>query len=248
VRRETTDRAPSDELTSLITESFLALYEPDGQLGEPPPVVRDAIVQQFHNLWFGAGTNTWFNNCLYRGTPVLKHPFDLWIYQELVDRLRPELIIETGTWSGGSARYLADLCDLFGTGRVVSIDVEHQGEVPEHPRVTYLLGSSTAPAIVDEVRNQLPPDGHVLVMLDSDHSADHVYAELEAYAPMVTLDSYLIVEDTAVNGHPVWPSYGPGPHEAVEKFLETTRDFEVDRGPEKFMFTSNRDGFLKRIR
>jgi len=229
VRRETTGREPSAELTGLVTESFLALYEPDGELIEPPAVVRDAIVRQFHNLWFGAGVSTWFNNTTYRGTPVLQHPFDLWIYQELIDRIRPALIIETGTWSGGSARYLGDLCALVGTGHVITIDIEHQQPVPEHERVTYLLGPSTSPEIVKQIRERLPANGPVMVMLDSDHSADHVLEELHLYAPMVTVGSYLIVEDTAVNGHPVWPSYGPGPFEAVEKFRETTNQMRASR-------------------
>jgi cephalosporin hydroxylase len=245
VRRETTGRLPSEELTRLVSESFEALYEPDGQMVLPHPIVRDTIVKQFHNLWHGSAEATWLATT-YRGTQVLQIPFDLWIYQELVHRLRPDLIIETGTYSGGTARYLADLCDLEDHGRIVTIDVAPTGELPAHDRITYLTGSSVADDVVDQVRALLPDDGTVLVSLDSDHSADHVLQELHVYAPMVTPGSYLIVEDSSVNGHPVWPSYGPGPYEAVEKFLATNDEFEIDLGMERFMLTSNHHGFLRR--
>ena len=85
-----------------------------------------------------------------------------------------------------------------------------------------------------------------MVVLDSDHSRDHVLQELELYAPLVTPGCYLVVEDTNVNGHPVSPGFGPGPMEAVTEFLGTTDDFEVDRGREKLMLTFNPSGYLRR--
>lgn len=148
---------------------------------------------------------------------------------------------------GGNAHYLADLCELEGVGRVVTVELAPAAEPPQHDRITYLVGSSTSDEIVAEVRQHLPAEGPVMVTLDSDHSADHVLQELQLYASMVTVGSYLIVEDTSVNGHPVWPSFGPGPFEAVEKFMATTDDFEVDPTMEKFMLTSNHRGFLQRV-
>ncbi len=85
-----------------------------------------------------------------------------------------------------------------------------------------------------------------MVILDSDHSRDHVLRELELYSPLVTPGCYLVVEDTNVNGHPVSPEFGPGPMEAVEAFLETTNDFEVDRSREKLLLTFNPSGYLRR--
>ena len=85
-----------------------------------------------------------------------------------------------------------------------------------------------------------------MVVLDSDHSREHVLRELELYAPLVTPGCYLVVEDTNVNGHPVSPGFGPGPMEAVGDYLRTTDDFEVDRGREKFMLTFNPSGYLRR--
>ncbi len=88
----------------------------------------------------------------------------------------------------------------------------------------------------------------MMVVLDSDHSRDHVRAELEALAPLVTVGSYLVVEDTNINGHPVLPEFGPGPWEALQEFMEGNEEFEVDRGAEKFYVTMNPGGYLRRVR
>jgi len=88
----------------------------------------------------------------------------------------------------------------------------------------------------------------VLVLLDSDHSRDHVLKELQSYAPLVTPGSYVVVEDTNLDGHPVFPEFGPGPMEAVAEFLGSDSHFEVDRTREKFLMTFNPGGFLKRVR
>ena len=247
VRRQVLAGGPSDELARVAAESFVALYEPDGEMVLPHPALQQAIVDQFHKLYHAAGATTW-GDTHWRGARVLQIPLDLWIYQELIHGVGPELIVETGTNSGGNALYLADLCELAGRGRVVTIDVEDRPDRPQHARITYLLGSSTSDEIVQRVRSLLPSGGPVLVALDSDHSAPHVLEEIRLYAPMVTVGSYLIVEDTAVNGHPAWPSFGPGPMEAVQEFLAGTREFEADETMEKFLVTSNRNGYLRRVR
>jgi cephalosporin hydroxylase len=230
-----------------VVRAFLDQYQPvPDPAPEPRPVVLSAITDQFHRLYYHRAPRTW-RNTYYRGHRILKLPLDLWVYAELIHKLRPSLIVETGTRFGGSALWLADQLDLLGNGRVVTIDIEPMEGQPVHDRITYLLGSSTDPEIVEEVRRQLPTDGGaVLVVLDSDHARDHVYAEMRAYAPMVTEDSYLIVEDTNINGHPVLPEFGPGPWEAVEKFLAETDEFEPDRSAEKFYVTMNPGGFLRR--
>lgn len=181
------------------------------------------------------------------GTQTLKNPLDLWVYQEIVFETEPELIIETGTYRGGSALYLASLCDLVGRGEVVSIDIERErDDFPSHPRITYLAGrSSTDPGVVAEVRARAG-DGSTLVILDSDHSQAHVEAELAAYAPLVPVGSYLIVEDSNIGQ--IRKDLMPGPLEAIETFLATTDEFEIDREREKFLITFNPSGYLKRIR
>jgi cephalosporin hydroxylase len=202
------------------------------------------VCDEFHRHYYDS--RVWFETYWLR-VPVQKCPLDLWIYQELLVELRPDLIVETGTAAGGSALYLAGICDLLGHGHVVTIDLV-EAERPTHPRISYLSGSSTDPAIIAAVRAEAVHVDSVLVTLDSDHAAEHVLAELHAYAPLVTLGSYLIVEDTNINGRPVLPEHGPGPAEAVAAFLANQADFVVDERREKFGMTFNPGGYLQRVR
>jgi len=205
----------------------------------------DATVDEFHRLYYSRGESTW-GNTFWFGARVLKCPLDLWVYQELIAELRPELIIETGTYAGGSALFLASICDLISRGEVITIDVRDEPGRPVHPRITYLTGSSVSGPIVAEVGRRAGERSPVLVILDSDHSRDHVRKELEAYAPFVTRGSYIVVEDTNVNGHPVYPDFGPGPMEAVDAFLASYPEFQIDAAREKFLLTFNPRGFLRR--
>ncbi|HEY4659524.1 MAG TPA: CmcI family methyltransferase [Gemmatimonadaceae bacterium] len=158
----------------------------------------------------------------YRGVRTLKSVSDMWSYQEIIHDLDVQWIIETGTRHGGSALYFADLLALRGArGKVVSIDVDAESNwVAEHPRIEFLYGDSAAPDMVRIVESMLTePRGRLFVILDSDHSRDHVLRELHAYVPLMRSGDYLVVEDTCINGHPVRPEFGPGPWEAVEQFL-----------------------------
>ena len=210
-------------------------------------IVSRAITNRFHELYYYERDQTW-RNTRWLGTDVLKCPLDLWVYQELLHELRPDLIIETGTAFGGSAAYLASLCDLLGKGRIVTIDAKQQPGRPSHPRVRYRTGLSTDPAIVAELHGQVRPGDRVLVILDSDHSEQNVLAELRAYHELVSVGSYCIVEDSNVNGHPVSSEFGPGPMEAIHAFLREQDAFEIDREREKFFLTFNPSGFLKRVK
>lgn len=204
---------------------------------------------KFHRLYYDTKDQTWFDT-YWLGVSTLKCPLDLWVYQEILCEVRPDVIIETGTAYGGSALFLASMCDLLRNGRVVTIDIAptmgHGPERPTHPRITYLTGSSTSPESIDRVKNLLSGNETIMVILDSDHSRDHVLEEMRIYGQFVSEGSYLIVEDTNVNGHPVLPSFGPGPMEAVECFLEETDGFFADRSREKFFLTFNPKGYLKR--
>jgi cephalosporin hydroxylase len=208
------------------------------------PALQRPITNLFHRLYHGSPGRTW-QNTRWLGWPVLKLPLDLWIYQELMTRARPDVIVETGTHKGGSAFYMATICDLLDKGRIITVDITEKPDRPEHPRITYLTGSSIAPEIVERIREEAK--GTVMVILDSNHTRDHVLAELEAYSPLVEQGSYVIVEDTNVNGHPSHPKYGPGPWEAVEDFLKTHSEFRVDEECEKFYLTFNPRGYLQRI-
>jgi cephalosporin hydroxylase len=180
------------------------------------------------------------------GVRTDKCPLDLWIYQEVLHELRPDLIIETGTAFGGSALYFASMCDLLDHGRVLTIDVQPQEDRPEHPRIEYYAGSSVAPETVEHARHAAEGAETVLVVLDSDHRKEHVLEELRLYAPLVTPGSYLVVEDTILNGHPVSPEFGPGPMEATEEFVRENPDFTSDRRREKLYLTFNPKGYLRR--
>ncbi|MDQ6782875.1 MAG: cephalosporin hydroxylase family protein [Actinomycetota bacterium] len=181
------------------------------------------------------------------GIPIWKCPFDLWVYQELLHELRPGLVIETGTAWGGSALYMASMLDLVGHGSVLSIDLRPRDPRPVHPRISYLKGSSTDPAICALATEAAAGAEGVMVILDSDHSCDHVLRELQLYSPLVSVGGYVVVEDTNINGHPVVPDFGPGPMEAVDQFLSAEDHFGIDRGREKFYLTQNPRGFLKRL-
>lgn len=210
------------------------------------PAVSRWITTRFHKLYYYERERTW-RNTRWMGIDVLKCPLDLWVYQELLHELRPDLIVETGTAFGGSAAYLASLCDLLGNGRIVSVDALAREQRPVHPRITYLTGFSTDPAIVADVHSRVRPGDRVLVLLDSDHSKENVLAELHAYADLVSPGSYCVVEDSNVHGHPVAREHGPGPMEAIRAFLRENQAFEVDREREKFFLTFNPSGFLKRV-
>jgi len=204
----------------------------------------EAAVARTHDVFYSS--NAW-TRATWLGSQALKNPLDLWIYQEIMAETRPEVVIETGTYRGGSAHFLASVCDLLGTGEVVSIDVEpRRDDYPEHPRVTYLAGrSSTDPDVLAEVRERVK-GRRTMVVLDSDHSQAHVDAELEAYAPLVPVGCYLIVEDSNIGQ--IREDLLPGPLQSVETFMARRSDFEIDREREKFLLTFNPSGYLRRVR
>jgi cephalosporin hydroxylase len=205
----------------------------------------DAVVAAFHELYYGSRDRTW-RNTRWLGRRAAKCPLDLWVYQEILFETRPDVVIETGTMDGGSALFLASVLELLGAGRVISVDIEERSGRPGHERIRYVTGSSTDPATIDTVRAEVVDGDSALVILDSDHSRNHVLAELRAYSPLVSPGNYLVVEDTNVNGNPVRPDFGPGPMEAVDLFLAESRDFELDREREKFFMTFNPRGYLRR--
>src|SRR5713101_1529794 len=198
-------------------------------------------------VYYENGSRTW-NNTTWLGVPLEKYPTDLLIYQEIIFETKPDVIIEAGTYKGGSAYYFASLFDLLGKGRVITMDIQDHPEKPKHPRIEYLLMSSISDDTVRRIKSEIKPEERVMVSLDSNHAEEHVFRELQIYSSMVTKGCYLVVEDTNINGHPVYPSFGPGPMEAVEKFMAYNQEFEADRSREKFMLTVSPRGYLRRVR
>ncbi len=178
-------------------------------------------------------------------------PLDIWIYQEILFRPKPDIIIETGVHCGGSTLYLASICDLLGTGRVLAclpVILRYvDPKVAAHPRAKLFEGSSVDPEIVRSI-SDISKNKRTMVILDCDHSEPHVYQELKMYSPLVRVGCYLICEDTNVNGHPVFKTHGPGPYEAVKRFLYNNDSWQVDHDCERLLLTFNPNGYLLRTK
>jgi cephalosporin hydroxylase len=199
----------------------------------------------FHRFYYLDMDRTW-EDTRWLGRRIQKFPGDVWVYQEILCELRPDWIIETGTNWGGSAYYLASICELLGHGQVITIDIDAKPDPPQHERISYLAGSSTGSDVLGQVKAMTQAASTRMVILDSDHSYEHVSDELAAYSELVTPGSYLIVEDTNIAGHPVLRGLERGPYEAVEDFLAHRPDFQRDSSREKFKMTFNPGGYLRR--
>jgi cephalosporin hydroxylase len=188
-----------------------------------------------------------FGHVTWLGRPVWQNVFDLWIMQETISELKPALLIETGTNRGGSALFFANLFDLLGHGNVVTIDIEKMHDIV-HPRVMFLLGSSVSPSIIETVRSAAAhAKGPVMVTLDSDHTQAHVRAELAAYAPLVTPGSWCLVQDGIIDTLPRYAAGRPGPLAAVEDFLKSAPEFDLDaERSRKFLISHHPKGWLRR--
>jgi len=210
------------------------------------------IMRLFTEEWMPLDKPTFWQN-KWSGISTLQNPMDIWITQEILWEVRPDFIVEAGTFHGGSAAVFATILEQINPeGRVISIDIKDMAQEAKklpivQKKVDFLIGSSVDSRIVDDVKRRVG-GGKVLVILDSLHTKEHVLAELNAYAPIVSVGSYLIVQDTLLNGHPAMPDYGPGPYEAVQAFLATSNGYVVDKSRERLMFTFSPDGWLKRVR
>ena len=190
-----------------------------------------------------------FANTTWLGQPIWQNILDLWIIQEAISEIRPALLIETGTNRAGSALFYAHLMDLMGEGRVVTVDILKQHEV-EHPRVEFLIGSSTDDEIVERVREAAAEaDGPVMVILDGLHDRDHVAKELELYGPLVTPGSLLLSQDGIIDELGMFADSRPGPLPANRDFLERHPEFEYDaERNEKFLITHHPLGWMRKVR
>jgi cephalosporin hydroxylase len=198
-------------------------------------------------------------NFSWMGRPIIQYPQDMIAMQEIVWQVRPDLIVETGVAHGGSLIYYASLCQLIDHGQVLGIDIDirahNRDAIEAHPmarRIELLQGSSTAPGIVEQVHARAAGK-RVLVVLDSNHTHEHVLAELAAYAPLVSPGSYCVVFDTVIEdidagAFPDRPwDRGNNPRTAVREFLATHDEFEVDEDIEaKLLITVAPGGYLRR--
>ncbi len=231
----TTERiAPSEGTTEEVSAS---------EVGQPD---RAQLIEQFHTALVAETDN--YRGLTWLGKPIWQPPLDLWTLQETIFEIRPELIIETGTFRGGSSYFFAQLFDLMGQGRVITIDIEKLHDL-SHPRITYLIGDSVSPEVVGQVHEEVErTEGPVMVILDSDHTKSHVLGELEVYSRFVSPGSYVNVQDGVIDVLPRFAAGKPGPLAAITEFLERHPEFEVDRDrSERFLITHHPSGWLRRI-
>lgn len=198
-------------------------------------------------VWLRAG---WDNKYVYGftwlGRPIIQLPEDMIRLQEVIYTLRPDVIIETGVAHGGSLIFYASLCKAMGKGRVVGIDIEirqhNRAAIESHPLFPYITlveGSSVEPAVVEQVGAQVRPGETTLVLLDSCHTKEHVLAELRAYAPLVSRDSYVVAMDgimEEVAGAPRTQSDWTwnNPRQAALEFVAANPEFAIEEPP--FLF------------
>jgi cephalosporin hydroxylase len=217
--------------------------DPDG-FPEKPELIPDELNLAFTDaFWSSLG----WQETSWLGHQVRKAPSDLIAYQELIFRLRPRWIIETRAGDGALAPFFASICDLLGSGHVLSVNSDEPSKSFEHPRVKHIVALPLEAATIQAVRRHVGDSPNVLVVLGSRRPLAHMMKEFTSYSPLVPVGGYLIVEDTIVGGHPVWPSFGSGPAEAVGTILNTGERFTADRSLERYGPTFNPRGYLRRV-
>lgn len=221
---------------------------------------RDAAMLKTTSAWIvKSGMHKYSYNFSWLGRPIIQYPQDMVAMQEIIWRVKPDLIIETGIAHGGSLVFYASLLELIGgSARIVGVDIEirphNMAAIKKHPmykRITLIEGSSIEKSVIDKVRRIARRRKRVLVVLDSNHSHQHVLKELELYSPLVTKGSYLVVFDTVVEDLP--PDFvtnrpwgkGDNPKTAVWEFLKRNDRFVIDKSiQDKLLITVAPDGYL----
>ena len=223
---------------------------------------QDKALQASSQNWIDStARHKYTYNFSWMGRPIIQFPQDMIAMQEIIWSVQPDIIVETGIAHGGSLVFYASMLELIGHGEVLGIDIDirqHNREAIEaHPmskRIQMIQGSSIDSSIVEQVLQRVAGK-KVLVVLDSNHTHEHVLAELQAYAPMTSVGSYCVVMDTVVEDmpHDAFPDRpwgkGDNPKTAVWAYLEENRDFEIDQAVHgKLLITVAPDGYLRRVR
>jgi cephalosporin hydroxylase len=219
-------------------------------------------LQALSRDWFDEASRSKYSyHFEWMGRPIIQFPQDIVAMQEIIWRVRPDLIIETGIAHGGSLIFYASMLELLGRGTVIGIDVDirehNRSAIEAHPmakRIALISGSSVDPGIVNRVKLESKSAKNILVVLDSNHTHAHVSAELDAYTPLVSVGSYCVVMDTVIENMPpdAFPdrpwSVGNNPRTAVAKFLETNHHFETDIAIDnKLLISVAPGGYLRRV-
>lgn len=232
------------------------------------PLYSDAAFRVLSDLWLKVGWNQKYTYTMsWLGVPIIQLPEDIIRYQEVVYALKPDVIVETGIAHGGSAVLSASLLKLIGKGRVIAVDIDirphNRQRIENHALaslITLIQGSSTAPEIVDRIKAEVTPGESVLVVLDSNHSYAHVMGELDAYAPLVSVGSYIVSTDGIMRdladvprGNIAWTKDNPA--QAAVDFCAENPQFVLEQPPWPFdesTLTGNvthwPDAWLKRVK
>ncbi len=194
------------------------------------------------------------------GVPIIQTPEDMILMQELIFKIKPDVIIETGIAHGGSLIYYASLLELLGKGKVIGIDIEirehNRRAIERHPmfkRIELIEGNSISGETIEKIREIMPKDSKVIVCLDSNHTKDHVLKELQLYHGFVNLGGYIVVFDTNTSklaelGACEKMYLNNSPKEAVEDFLKVNGNFEINKYYNKLYISYSPNGYLERIR
>jgi cephalosporin hydroxylase len=211
-----------------------------------------SLAKRYYHLWY-YNTGVW-QQTTWMGVQTYKSPMDMWNYQEILVSLQPSIVIEFGTWHGGSALFFSTVMRQIGRPHViVSVDItasrisEKTKSDPNIRLFTMSSASAEAQEAIHALRLDFP--GPAFAILDSDHSKQHVLAEMMNLRDVLVTGDYLVVEDSNINGHPVLSSFGAGPYEAIQEYLRMfPGDYahDVDR-ERKFGFSFATDGFLRRL-
>ncbi len=206
---------------------------------------RQPLVRGFNRLFYLLRKNT-FDCTTFMGKHILKFPTDLWNYQEIIFEKKPDVIIESGVFLGGSTYYFAKLLEIMGHGRLYAIDTTLAHADPElgaMKHVQLIQGDSKDPDVIAYLRSQIGPDETVMVILDSDHETEHVHKEMGLYADLVTDGQYLVVEDGIIEETYPW-FHRQGPLKAIRRFIDDNDAFEVDHYRGRFLLSHNPSGYL----
>ncbi|HZS38702.1 MAG TPA: CmcI family methyltransferase [Polyangia bacterium] len=221
------------------------LFQPPGIERSLDLTLRDWLTYHYHFVHQGFRYGHPELQQTWRGYQLLKNPLDCWVYQEIIARTKPDVVLELGVAFGGSAVFFADVLSLIGHGEVIGVDVSlERARGVEHPRVTFLEGSSVDAAMVADVHRRCAGK-RVMVFLDSDHQATHVLRELESYCDLVASGMYMIVEDGLADVMRWMPVPLDGPLVACRQFVAAHPEFSIDLAVgEKYLLTQSPYGFL----
>jgi len=223
------------------------LFAPSGIEGVLDWTVRDWLRYHYHFVHQGYRYGYPELQQRWRGIPLLKNPLDCWVYQEIIAETRPDVLVELGVAFGGSATFFADVMQLLGHGEVLGVDISlERARGVSNPRITFLEGSSIGPEMIAEVHRRCEGK-RVMLFADSDHEAEHVLRELEAFHDLVGEGMYFIVEDSLADVMKWLPVPVDGPLVAIERFLASHPEFASDlRWGEKYLLTQSPYGFLQK--